>query len=140
MHGTRQNWNLVCKWGPYDNHTQPWTNPRPQGGFGIDSRIGAAAPRASAASREDSCPQAILKFQPCDSFNYRIRYEPQLLPQRMLKRHLKFKFKNQMDLSDYKRMIVLRNRFPLYKECVNEGVFLKLSPNLDVNFSSLSLT
>ena len=33
MNGTRQNWNLVCKWGPYDNHTQPRTNPRPQGGL-----------------------------------------------------------------------------------------------------------
>ena len=45
---------------------------------GIESRIGAAAPRAPAASREDSHPQAILKFQPRSSFDYRVRYEPQL--------------------------------------------------------------
>ena len=33
MRGTQQNWNLVCKWGPYDNHNQPRTNPHPQGGL-----------------------------------------------------------------------------------------------------------
>ena len=48
------------------------------GGFGIDSGIGAATLRAPAASMEDSCPQAILKFQPRNSFDYRVRYEPQL--------------------------------------------------------------
>ena len=44
----------------------------------IDPRLGAAALRAPAASREDSRPQAILKFQPRNSFDYRVRYEPQL--------------------------------------------------------------
>ena len=44
----------------------------------IDPRLGAAALRAPAASREDSRPQAILKLQPRNSFNYRVRYEPQL--------------------------------------------------------------
>ena len=34
--------------------------------------------RATAASKEDSRPQAILKFQPCNSFDYRVRYDPQL--------------------------------------------------------------
>ena len=34
----------------------------PLGGFGIDPRISAAAPRAPAASREYYRPQAILKF------------------------------------------------------------------------------
>ena len=52
--------------------------PAPPGGFGNDSRIGAAAPRAPAASKENSRPQAILKFQPRNSFDYRVRYEPQL--------------------------------------------------------------
>ena len=44
----------------------------------IDPRLGAAALRAPAASREDSRPQAILKLQPRNSFDYRVRYEPQL--------------------------------------------------------------
>ena len=44
----------------------------------IDLRLGAAALRAPAASREDSRPQAILKLQPRNSFDYRVRYEPQL--------------------------------------------------------------
>ena len=44
----------------------------------INPRLGAAALRAPAASREDSRPQAILKFQPGNSFDYRVRYEPQL--------------------------------------------------------------
>ena len=51
----------------------------PPGGFGIDSMIDAAALRAPAASRENSCPQTILKFQPHNSFDYRVRYEPQLI-------------------------------------------------------------
>ena len=38
----------------------------PLRGFGIDSRIGATATRAPAASREDSRPQDIVKFhRPC---------------------------------------------------------------------------
>ena len=48
------------------------------GGVGIDSRIGAAAKRAPAASRENSCLQAILKFQPRNSFDYRVCYKHQL--------------------------------------------------------------
>ena len=44
----------------------------------INPRLGAAALRAPAASREDSRPQAILKLQPCNSFDYRVCYEPQL--------------------------------------------------------------
>ena len=46
----------------------------------IVPRLGAAAIRAPAASREDSRPQLILKFQPGNSLNYRVRYEPQLRP------------------------------------------------------------
>ena len=48
-------------------------------GFGIDPKIGAAVLRATAASREDSRPHAILKLQPRNSFDYRVRYEPQLI-------------------------------------------------------------
>ena len=47
----------------------------------IDPRLGAAALRAPAASMKDSCPQAILKFQPCNSFDYKVRYKPQLTTQ-----------------------------------------------------------
>ena len=77
MRGTRQNWNLVCKWGPYDNHTQPRTNRHPQRGFGIDSRIGAATLRAPAASKENSRPQAILKLRPPSRLDYKARFGPQ---------------------------------------------------------------
>ena len=45
----------------------------------INPRLGEAALRAPADSREDSHPQAILKLQPRNSFDYRVRYEPQLL-------------------------------------------------------------
>ena len=40
--------------------------------------LGAAALRAPAVSKEDSRSQAILKFQPRNSFEYRVRYEPQV--------------------------------------------------------------
>ena len=43
----------------------------------IDPRLGAAALRAPAASMVDSRPQAILKLWPRNSFDYRVRYEPQ---------------------------------------------------------------
>ena len=36
--------------------------PTPEGGFGIDPRLNAAALRAPTASREDYRSQAILKF------------------------------------------------------------------------------
>ena len=54
------------------------TNPHPQRGFGIDPRLDAATLRAPAASKEDSHRHAILKFQPRNSFDYRVHYEPQL--------------------------------------------------------------
>ena len=44
----------------------------------IDPRLGAAALRAPAASKEDSRSQAILKFQPRNSFDYRVRYKHHL--------------------------------------------------------------
>ena len=55
----------------------PTRNP---GGFGIDPRLGAATLRAPAASKEDIRPQAILKFQPRISFDYRVLYEPHFKP------------------------------------------------------------
>ena len=58
-------------WQPHPTQDQP----APPGGFGIDSRIGAAAPRAPAASMEDSRPQAILKFHRLSSLDYRVRHE-----------------------------------------------------------------
>ena len=58
-------------WQPQPTQDQP----APPGGFGIDSRIDAAAPRAPAASMEDSCPQAILKFHRLSSLDYRVRHE-----------------------------------------------------------------
>ena len=47
----------------------------------IDPGLGAAATRVPAASRDDARPQAILKFQPRNSFDYRVRHEPQLISQ-----------------------------------------------------------
>ena len=43
----------------------------------IDPRLGAAALRAQAASMVDSRPHALLKLRPRNSFDYRVRYEPQ---------------------------------------------------------------
>ena len=39
---------------------------------------GTAATRVPEASREDSYPQAILKFQPCNNFDYKVHYKTQL--------------------------------------------------------------
>ena len=50
---------------------EPTYTPR---GVVIDPRLGAAALRAPAASREDSRPQAILKFHRPSSLNYKIRH------------------------------------------------------------------
>ena len=47
-------------------------------GFGIDPGLRGAATRVPAASREDSHPQAILKFRPPNTYDYRLRYESQL--------------------------------------------------------------
>ena len=55
----------------------PWPTCTP-GWCRIDPGLGAAATRVPAASREDYRPQAILKLQPRNSFDYRVRYEPQL--------------------------------------------------------------
>ena len=46
----------------------------------IDPRLGAAALRAPAASMVDSRPQAILKFRPPSSLDYKARHGPQTLP------------------------------------------------------------
>ena len=52
-----------------------WEGTAPPGGFGIDSRISAATPRAPAALRESSLPQAILKLHRSSSLDYRARHK-----------------------------------------------------------------
>ena len=60
--------------------TTPFPEPTcTQGGYGIDPGLIAATTRVPVASMEDSRPKAILKFQPSNSFKYRVCYEPQLL-------------------------------------------------------------
>ena len=71
------------------------TNPGPtQEGIEIDSRIGAAATKAPAASREDSHPQAILKFHHPNSLDYKVCRE---LPYR--KRTASFSNKTMVTVS-----------------------------------------
>ena len=60
-------------WQPHPTQDQP----APPEGFEIDSRIGAAAPRAPTVSKEDSRPQTILKFRPPSSLDYKARHRPQ---------------------------------------------------------------
>ena len=55
--------------------TPPHDQPAPPGWCRIDPGLDAAATRVPAAFREDSHPQAIFKFQPCKSFDYRVHYE-----------------------------------------------------------------
>ena len=77
MHGTRQNWNSVWQgslWQPHHPHDQP----APPGWCRIDPRQGAAATRVPAAFREDSRPQAILKFYWLSSLDYRASHEPRI--------------------------------------------------------------
>ena len=55
------------------------TNPQPPGVAElILGYVGAAATKLPVASRKDSHSQAILKFHCCNSFDYRVHYEPQL--------------------------------------------------------------
>ena len=70
MHEIRQSWNWSDR-SPNTNLTAPGVT---QWGFGL----GMAVTRVPAASMEDSCPLAILKFKPRNSFDYRVHYEPQL--------------------------------------------------------------
>ena len=58
-------------WQPHPTQDQPTT---PEG-FEIDSRIDVGTPRAPAVSKEDSCPQAILKFHRPSSLDYRDRHK-----------------------------------------------------------------
>ena len=74
MRGTKQVgiWSeMGSLWQPHPTQDQP----APPGGFEIDPRIGLAATRAPAASKVDSCPQAILKFHRLSSLDYRVRHE-----------------------------------------------------------------
>ena len=48
--------------------------PTPPGEFEIDFRTGLATTRAPEASKEDSHPQAILKFHRPSSLNYRAQH------------------------------------------------------------------
>ena len=64
--------------------TPPPGAPRTPRGFGIDYGLGLSATMIPAVSKEDSCPQAILKFYPHNSIYYRIHYGPQLEHQLML--------------------------------------------------------
>ena len=76
MRGTKQVgiWSEMRSfWQPHPTQDQP----APPEGFEIDSRIGAAAPRAPTASKENSRPQAILKFRPPSSLDYKARHGPQ---------------------------------------------------------------
>ena len=73
MHGTQQVgiWSEMGSfWQPHPNQDQP----APPGGFDIDPRIDAAAQRAPAASKEDFHIQAILKFHPPSSLDYRAHH------------------------------------------------------------------
>ena len=68
MRGTKQVgiWSEMRSfWQPHPTQDQP----APPEGFEIDSRIGAATPRAPTVSKEDSRPQAILKFHPPSSLD-----------------------------------------------------------------------
>ena len=74
MRGTKQVgiWSEMRSfWQPHPTQDQP----APPEGFEIDSRIGAAAPRAPTVSKVDSRPQAILKFHHLSSLDYRVRHE-----------------------------------------------------------------
>ena len=76
MRGTKQVgiWSEMRSfWQPHPTQDQP----APPEGFEIDSRIGAATPRAPTVSKEDSRPQAILKFRPPSSLDYKARHGPQ---------------------------------------------------------------
>ena len=73
MRGTKQVgiWSeMGSLWQPHPTQDQP----APPGGFEIDPRIGAAVTTAPAASKVDSCPQAILKFHSPSSLDYRARH------------------------------------------------------------------
>ena len=76
MRGTKQVgiWSEMRSfWQPHPTQDQP----APPEGFEIDYRIGAAAPRAPAASKENSRPQAILKSRPPNNLDYKARHGPQ---------------------------------------------------------------
>ena len=67
MSGTKQ----VEIWSDSSVLMSTTFQPVPPGKVLIDSRLGAVATRASVASREDSNPQAILKFHGPASLDYR---------------------------------------------------------------------
>ena len=84
MCGTLSKIGIQSDSGPYVTTIPPLDQPiplkgtSPQGGFRIDPGLYELPTRVPAAFREDSCPQAILKFQPYNTFDYWVRYKPQL--------------------------------------------------------------
>ena len=76
MRGTKQD-EILSEMGSFGQPHPNQDQPTPPDGFEIDSRIGAAAPRAPAASKEISRPHAILKFRPSSSLDYKARHGPQ---------------------------------------------------------------
>ena len=73
MRGTKQvgiGSEMGSFWQPYPTQDQS----APPEEFEIDSRMGVAAPRAPAASKEVFHPQAILKFHRPSSLDYRARH------------------------------------------------------------------
>ena len=63
---------------PLDQPIPPGEEPAPRGGFRIDQGLDAVTTRVPAASREELQFSSIHKFQPRNSFNYRVDYEPKL--------------------------------------------------------------
>ena len=76
MHQTKQV-GIWSEFGSFWNPPPTQDQPAPAESFEIDSRIGAAAPRAPTVSKVDSRPQAILKFRPPSSLDYKARHGPQ---------------------------------------------------------------
>ena len=57
-------------------NTPPPDQSTSQGRLSIDPRLDAVTTRSSAASREGSLTQTILKLQPYSSLDHRVCYEP----------------------------------------------------------------
>ena len=130
-------------WQPHPTQDQP----SPAGGFGIDSRIDADALRAPAASKENSRPQAILKFQPRNSFDYRVHYEPQLSTLYKIYRNIYIVpidfFHNVKNFSVFLQSIIFHYHFNIaanLKISENRCMFLEITvTSICLQFSYLNL-
>ena len=136
MRGTWQNWNSVWLTGVLVTTTlSPWPICYP---LGVAELIlqGVATTRVPAASRDDSRFQAILKFQPLNSFNYRVRYVPQLVKSLVETQKLKngMHFFNRFmpfkvlphDLHQWPHLIVKKQIDPIY------GVYNAVKPSFQI--------